>query len=139
MFGVPKVQLAELGTLRTMGQVLFYPPNVKGWDGGKAWINSQTVLTRENFANAVAQNPEMLQDAAWVARTVRTMDPKTIAGALTQTLLQGDVSPAAMAQLVAYLGGAGQAEMGQLSGENVDERVRGAAYLTMAMPAYQLC
>jgi hypothetical protein len=29
--------------------------------------------------------------------------------------------------------------MGGLSGENVDERVRGAAYLTMAMPAYQLC
>jgi len=25
-----------------------------------------------------------------------------------------------------------------LSGENYEERVRGAAYLTMAMPAYQL-
>jgi uncharacterized protein (DUF1800 family) len=139
MFGVPQVAVIELATLRTMGQILFYPPNVKGWDGGKAWINSQTMLTRENFANGVAQNPQMLQDAAWIVPMLRTLDPKQIATALTQTLLQGDVSPAATAQLVAYLSGAGQAEMGQLSGENIDERVRGAAYLTMAMPAYQLC
>jgi uncharacterized protein (DUF1800 family) len=139
LFAVPKVALVELATLRSMGQTLFYPPNVKGWDGGKTWINSQTMLTRENFANGVAQNPAMLQDATWIASTLRTRDPKQIAFTLTQTLLQGDVSPAAMGQLVAYLAGAGQAEMGQLSGENVDERVRGAAYLTMAMPAYQLC
>ncbi len=53
-------------------------------------------------------------------------------------MLQGDVSPASVAQLVAYLGGSGQAALAQLSPENADERVRGAAYLTMAMPAYQL-
>jgi hypothetical protein len=96
MFNVPTVELTELGALRTMGQVLFYPPNVKGWDGGKAWINSQTVLTRENFANAVAQNPMMLQDAGWITSTMQSMDPKAISTTLTQGLLQGDVSAAAM-------------------------------------------
>ena len=30
------------------------------------------------------------------------------------------------------------AALAALSGENADERIRGAAYLTMAMPAYQL-
>ncbi len=139
MFNVPTVELTELAALKTMGQVLFYPPNVKGWDGGKAWINSQTVLTRENFANAVAQNPMMLQDAGWITPTMQSMDPKAISTTLTQTLLQGDVSAAASAQLVAYLEGSDASAMGGLSGENVDERVRGAAYLTMAMPAYQLC
>jgi len=35
--------------LQKNGQGLFYPPNVKGWDGGRAWINSSTVLGRANM------------------------------------------------------------------------------------------
>ena len=138
LFGISEVAPVELATLRAMGQVLFYPPNVKGWDGGAAWVNSATILTRENFANAVAQNPKMTQAASWIAPAMRSMDPHGVAKTLTDTMLQGDVSPASVAQLVAYLGGRGQAELSQLSPENVDERVRNAAYLTMAMPAYQL-
>jgi uncharacterized protein (DUF1800 family) len=37
--------------MRQMGEILFAPPNVKGWDGGKAWINTSTLLFRYNFAN----------------------------------------------------------------------------------------
>ncbi len=33
-----------------LGQVLFLPPNVAGWDWGKAWINTNTLLTRYNLA-----------------------------------------------------------------------------------------
>ncbi len=36
--------------LEGLGQRLFAPPNVKGWDGGKAWLNSATVLARHNLA-----------------------------------------------------------------------------------------
>jgi uncharacterized protein (DUF1800 family) len=32
-----------------MGQNLFAPPNVKGWPGGTAWINSDTLLVRKQF------------------------------------------------------------------------------------------
>jgi uncharacterized protein (DUF1800 family) len=35
--------------LRQNGQGLFFPPNVKGWDGGRAWINSSTILGRANM------------------------------------------------------------------------------------------
>ena len=35
--------------LREIGQGLFYPPNVKGWDGGRAWINSSTLVGRANL------------------------------------------------------------------------------------------
>ncbi|MGE0607011.1 MAG: DUF1800 family protein [Pirellulales bacterium] len=35
--------------LRAMGQGVFYPPNVKGWDGGEEWINSATLLARANL------------------------------------------------------------------------------------------
>ena len=32
-----------------MGQNLFAPPNVKGWPGQQAWINSSTLLARKQF------------------------------------------------------------------------------------------
>jgi uncharacterized protein (DUF1800 family) len=35
------------------GQDLFHPPNVKGWDGGRTWLNSTTVLERGNWGNDV--------------------------------------------------------------------------------------
>jgi hypothetical protein len=40
--------------LEAMGQDLFAPPNVKGWVGGRAWLNTATVLARNNFAQMVA-------------------------------------------------------------------------------------
>jgi uncharacterized protein (DUF1800 family) len=43
----PRVSAAMLGEL---GQELFAPPNVKGWDGGVAWITTNTLLARYNRA-----------------------------------------------------------------------------------------
>jgi uncharacterized protein (DUF1800 family) len=37
------------GELQQTGQGLFFPPNVKGWDGGRTWINSSTILGRANM------------------------------------------------------------------------------------------
>ena len=31
---------------RALGQLLFYPPNVAGWAGGKAWIDSSSLMLR---------------------------------------------------------------------------------------------
>jgi len=36
--------------LTAMGQSLFDPPSVKGWDGGPAWIHAATWIARVNFA-----------------------------------------------------------------------------------------
>jgi uncharacterized protein (DUF1800 family) len=44
--------------LEQMGQVLFAPPNVKGWTGGKNWLNSATVLARQNFAQRMVGGPQ---------------------------------------------------------------------------------
>ncbi|MDQ2824527.1 MAG: DUF1800 domain-containing protein [Verrucomicrobiota bacterium] len=46
--------------MRQMGQILFAPPNVKGWDGGKAWISTSTLLFRYNFANYLINGDAML-------------------------------------------------------------------------------
>jgi uncharacterized protein (DUF1800 family) len=47
----PTVLASQVGA---MGQPLFEPPTVKGWAGGRAWLNSATVLARNNFAQMVA-------------------------------------------------------------------------------------
>lgn len=36
--------------LNDMGQVPYFPPNVAGWEGGDAWINTNTALFRFSFA-----------------------------------------------------------------------------------------
>ena len=137
LFGITQVDRTSVNTLGRMGQILFYPPNVKGWDGGATWLTSQTVLTRENFASALAGNPKMTS-ALFAPNGTTISDVNGAAKRLIDSILLGDVSPASRSQLVSYLSGSDVAERGMLSGENYDERIRGAAYLTMAMPAFQL-
>ncbi|WP_048330867.1 DUF1800 domain-containing protein [Bizionia psychrotolerans] len=36
---------------RMLGQMLLYPPNVAGWEGGQSWINSNTILMRLKLAS----------------------------------------------------------------------------------------
>jgi hypothetical protein len=54
--------------MRQMGQILFAPPNVKGWDGGKAWISTSTLLFRYNFANYLINGDAILPPGAGAAR-----------------------------------------------------------------------
>jgi len=42
-----------IGAFRQMGQMPFNPPNVRGWVGGKNWINSVTLATRRRVAEAL--------------------------------------------------------------------------------------
>ncbi|HKC43002.1 MAG TPA: DUF1800 domain-containing protein, partial [Burkholderiales bacterium] len=42
-----------------LGQNLFSPPNVKGWPGGEAWINSSSLLARKAFAERIFRAEEM--------------------------------------------------------------------------------
>ena len=42
--GVPLSEAVWI--LEEMGQQLFHPPNVAGWEGGEAWINTSTALLR---------------------------------------------------------------------------------------------
>jgi uncharacterized protein (DUF1800 family) len=40
-----------------MGQALFRPPSVKGWDGRRAWIHAGTWVARHNAAVEIASSP----------------------------------------------------------------------------------
>jgi uncharacterized protein (DUF1800 family) len=38
-----------------LGQDLFYPPNVGGWPGGRAWLTTRALLGRANYAAALVE------------------------------------------------------------------------------------
>ncbi|GAB4049147.1 DUF1800 domain-containing protein [Spirosoma litoris] len=44
---------SQIFVQRTLGQLLFYPPNVAGWPGGKNWIDSSSLLFRMQLPNYV--------------------------------------------------------------------------------------
>lgn len=58
--------------LFTMGQVPYLPPNVKGWPGGRAWIDTSRLVTRYTFAEIIAEgkipeemDPRLQGDMDW--------------------------------------------------------------------------
>ncbi len=138
LFGITEFPDTMIPVMQRMGQVPFHPPSVKGWDGGAAWLNTQTVLARENFASTLMAMPSGGMSERNFLMDGLAPNAQAAAQKIVDTILQGDASPKSMADLEAYIDGKGTSANGMLSGENADERMRGAAYLTMAMPAYQL-
>ena len=55
-----------------MGQNLFSPPNVKGWPGGEAWINTNTLLARKQFLDRLAR----MDDAPSAVLSMGVVDMK---------------------------------------------------------------
>lgn len=51
-----------------LGQNLFAPPNVKGWPGGEAWINTSTLLGRKQLLDRLFKNEDRMDVA------MRTVD-----------------------------------------------------------------
>jgi hypothetical protein len=45
---------SQLYLQKILGQVLFYPPNVAGWPGGKNWIDSSSLMFRLRIPQLLA-------------------------------------------------------------------------------------
>lgn len=52
------------GILHLLGQDLLAPPSVKGWDGGYAWITTNSLLSRYNFAGLLVKGGDLLAHEA---------------------------------------------------------------------------
>jgi uncharacterized protein (DUF1800 family) len=86
------------------GQELYAPPSVKGWDGGKSWINSSTLLERLNWATDVVWgNPDRgmlpLDTTAWLDG--HGVQPAEAGAAFISLLLQDDLAPESRALVLA--------------------------------------
>jgi uncharacterized protein (DUF1800 family) len=50
---------SQLLLQRLLGQVLFVPPNVAGWPGGKAWIDSSTLMFRLRLPKLISDEDDL--------------------------------------------------------------------------------
>ena len=53
--GISSPGLKRLAILKKLGELPFLPPNVSGWEGGAAWINSASLPDRWELAAQLAQ------------------------------------------------------------------------------------
>jgi uncharacterized protein (DUF1800 family) len=125
-----------------MGQRLFAPPNVKGWPGGRAWLNTSTVLERDNFAEALAvgtlwdptarEAPPRALDPARLLGEEKVSGPEDVVRAILDLYVPGGCRLESRAKLIAYV-----AE-GSPTGAALDRRAREAVHAVLTTAEYQL-
>jgi len=148
--------VVSVNLLRSLGQDLFAPPNVKGWDGGLAWITTNNLLARYNEAATLVQGDVSIADNMADAKKpnqARRMqnqmknlrlggvkvdkilteqertDKDALVAALEKRLLQGKLKAKQEAKLREFLD----------SKQKLDESdIRDAIRLVMSTPEYQL-
>jgi uncharacterized protein (DUF1800 family) len=92
-----------------LGQNLFAPPNVKGWPGGVAWIDSATLLARQQFIDRVFRGADPM------ATTVAMRVPQQGGAAVRRMLERGMADYAFDAdRFAATLGAKGAARLDSL-------------------------
>ena len=100
--GLP--QLAQ--QIRELGQIPFFPPNVKGWPGGLAWINSSTLLGRANFVRQIVQDSSTLFGEVTLDAYIEKLGMKTseqVVDGLSELLIAGPLPKEVRDQLVSQL------------------------------------
>jgi uncharacterized protein (DUF1800 family) len=129
-----------------MGQHLFQPPNVKGWAGGRAWINTSTLFVRQNLlvylltgrrpgSFAWETNEDRFDATHLVAELKETLGGAPTAEELAEFLLRFSLAaeprPERTAALAAFLR--------TTEGAPENDRLLGALALITAIPEFQLC
>ncbi len=137
-----------IGTLERQGQQLYQPPNVKGWEGGKSWLNTATVLARHNFAydmcNGMSQlNTEAIMltganflpyaDPLALQRRKRITDARKVVEFYGNLLMPAGVKPEVVDKLTSYI------EKNNPANFVFEQRCRDALLALLTLPEYQLC
>ena len=56
LLGLPVPDMTTIsGMMMVLGQLPFYPPNVKGWLGGESWITTYTLLLRQAYLRLMVE------------------------------------------------------------------------------------
>jgi uncharacterized protein (DUF1800 family) len=119
--------------LAAMGMELFDPPGVNGWNNGLAWLSSGQLLSRFEFAQALAAGRDTR-----VLKLIPSQifdDDATSADQVVDQLLalfhvQGIVPPGARQALIDYFAGASDFHDTAV----VEKKVRGAIALLLQLP-----
>jgi uncharacterized protein (DUF1800 family) len=126
----PKLSTA-IPLLAALGQDVFEPPTVKGWEGGRLWISSASMLQRANFVSVLVSGNGLgtIADPDRAALKLPRGAPETLARHYADLLLNRDLETDVMSRLTGYYN--------QSQGTR-DQRIRGVIQLIMTMPEFQL-
>ncbi len=127
--------------LTGMGQALFAPPNVRGWVGGRHWLNSATYLARVNFTGQlVAPDNEQAGPLSYLVELEK--NHPTLSNQLFDELatLLLDHQPGALEEVRTYavLPWISEADDKEERAHEYTARLRGIIHLVMSYPEYQL-
>lgn len=89
--------------LHELGHSAFFPPNVKGWDGGRTWINTSTLLGRANLIGSVLHSDKTRfadGDLAALTTSHNVSQPEALLDWLERLLLAVPLPTAARQSLV---------------------------------------
>ena len=139
---LPPMQMLR-NVLQQMGQVPFNPPNVKGWPGGRTWINAATLFVRYNTCVALVNGnvpgrpdrPERRDRGDNAVRLRAKFKPEgeksaeQIVDHWVAKLIQRPIDPEKRKVLAESLG--------ELAWH--EEAVKRMVQLIVSMPEYQLC
>jgi uncharacterized protein (DUF1800 family) len=123
-----------LPALSNMGQILYEPPDVAGWDTGQAWFSTGAMLARMNFAATLARNQgSKLREAVKVANATRT--PDALLSHFVDALVTAPLDSGVRSEWSAYLRATG-AWTG--SDAQLQAKASGLVHLIAGSPEYQL-
>jgi hypothetical protein len=131
------VSTTQLGQdLAALGQNLCYPPTVKGWPGGRHWINPATALGRSNLALALVAGSEPYGDKLnplAVAKKHGHSEGESAAAFLLDLFLQEDLEPSVRETLLKTV-----QRPGEPAGNDPARRLRQFVHAVLALPEFQL-
>jgi uncharacterized protein (DUF1800 family) len=134
---------------RALGQVLFNPPNVAGWPGGKAWIDNSTLMLRLNLVGflfqAVDINFKVKEEFESKQRNkaIRKINADVNLNPLID-LFKNDTHQAAFEKMANYLlQPETKLNLSDFNGfvikNNQDDFIKTLALRLMSLPEYQMC
>lgn len=130
--------------LAELGQNVFNPPSVKGWDGGPAWLNGQTLLFRQNLALALTSTEDnrfgRRTDPAALIRKQGLESEEAIVDFFVTLFFQQDIAAATRESLIDYLRQARKQPVPAYwtAEDAADHRVRALCHLVLTLPEFQL-
>jgi uncharacterized protein (DUF1800 family) len=121
-----------LGPLLNMGQQLFEPPDVNGWELGPGWFSSGAMVARMNFASLLAANQKFnLRDIA----KGQASTPEALVSLMSDRLTPSPMAGSSRKALEDYVR-AGGAWTG--SDTQIANKAAGLAHLIVGSGDYQL-
>jgi uncharacterized protein (DUF1800 family) len=123
-----------LTPLASMGQILYEPPDVAGWDAGQPWFSTGAMLARMNFAATLAAN-QKFNLAAGVKAANASRTPDALLSHFTDALVTAPLDSGVVAEWAAYLRATG-AWTG--SDPQLQAKGSGLVHLIAGSPEYQL-